>query len=78
MLGALLAVGLAVMTLLAVYAIVVLAGLRPCFAAYWYAGLAAGAVVAIGLPVLSLRAMAKDHHGRRWPMLLLAGYLGAV
>lgn len=79
MLVAFLGVGLALMTLLAVYAIVVLAGLRPYFAAYWYAGLAAGAVVAIGLPVLSLRAMAKDHHGRsRWPLLLLVGYLGAV
>ena len=76
---AFLAVGLALMTLFAVYAIVVLAGLRPDFAAYWYAGLAAGAVVAIGLPVLSLRAMAEDHHGRRrWPILLLVGYLGAV
>ncbi len=78
MLVAFLAVGLAVMTLLAVYAIVVFAGLRPYFAAYWYAGLAAGAVVAIGLPVLSLRAMAEDHHGRRWPVLLFMGYLGAV
>ncbi len=76
---AFLAVGLALLMLLAVYAIVVLAGLRPYFAAYWYAGLAAGAAVAIGMPVLSLRAMAKDHHGRRrWPLLLLVVYLGAV
>jgi hypothetical protein len=65
--------------LLTVWPIMVLAGLRPYFGAYWYAGLAAGAVVAIGLPVLSLRAMAKDKKGRRgWPLLLFFGYLGAV
>ena len=75
---AFLVVGTTLTVLLAVYAIVVLAGLRPYFAAYWYAGLAAGVVVAIGMPVLSLRAMAKDHARRLWPILLFAGYLGAV
>lgn len=78
MAGAFLVVGLALTLLFAVYAIVVLTGLRPYLGAYWYAGLAAGAVVAIGMPVLSLRAMAKDHGRRRWPILLLVGYLGAV
>jgi hypothetical protein len=75
---AFLVVGWVLTMLLAVWAIVVLAGLRPYFGAYWYAGLAAGAVVAIGMPVLSLRAMAKDHARRRWPLLVFLGYLGAV
>jgi hypothetical protein len=66
--------------LFAVSAIVVLAQLRPYFGAYWYAGLAAGAVVAIGTPVLSLRTMAtKDKRGiRGGPLWLFLGYLGAV
>lgn len=74
---AVLVVATAMMVFIAVRTIVVLAGLRPYFAAYWYAGLAAGAVVGIGMPVLSLRAMVKGDVPR-WPIWLLAGYVMAV
>jgi hypothetical protein len=70
-------VGTPLLALLAVAIIVPLAGLRSHFAAYWYGGVAAGVVVAIGMPVLSLRAMARDNLPR-WAILLFVGYLGAV
>jgi hypothetical protein len=74
---AVLVVATAMMVFIAVRTTVVLAGLRPYFAAYWYAGLAAGAVVAVGMPVLSLRAMVKGDVPR-WPIWLLVGYVMAV
>jgi hypothetical protein len=64
--------GMMITALLALVMIAFLVTLRSSFGAYWYAGLAAGAVVSVGAPVLSLRAMANGNV-RRWPMSLLMG-----
>jgi hypothetical protein len=70
-------VGMMITVLVTLVMIAFLVELRPSFAAYWYAGLAAGAVVSIGVPVLSLRAIAKGNV-HRWPMLVFMGCLMGV